>query len=125
MLSSRVRVLGSVALAAALALTLAPGGHAATRPAPPPRVEISSAVTTVTVYGADWCGACKSLEAKLAQRNVPFEKIDVDRNREAYERARTSAGMGNGIPLTHVAKESPRWFVGDDAEGIERAYKGD
>jgi hypothetical protein len=119
------RVLGTVALAAALVVTLAPGGHAAPRPAPAPQVGVSSAVTTVIVYGAEWCSACKSLEAKLAQRNVPFEKVDVDRNREAYDRARSAAGLGNGIPLTHVAKEPPKWFVGDDADGIERAYKGD
>ena len=77
------------------------------------------------MYGASWCGACRSLEAKLAQRNIPFEKIDVDRNREAYDRARAQSGLGPGIPLTHISRDGAKWVQGDDAEAIERAYKGD
>jgi glutaredoxin len=120
----RLRVLGPLA-AAALALTLAAGSRAATRPAPPPTVGVSSAVNSITVYGASWCPACRSLEAKLAQRSIPFEQVDVDRNRDAYDRARAASGMGSGIPLTHIAKDTAKWVQGDDADAVERAYKGD
>lgn len=128
MASPPLRLLGPAAFVAALALTLAAGGHAASRPSPrttEARGAISSALTSVTLYGASWCSACRSLEAKLAERNIPFDKIDVDNNREAYERARAASGMGSGIPLTHVTKGTSTWVQGDDADAIERAYKGD
>jgi glutaredoxin len=123
MVSPRFRAL-SAAFAATLALSLAAFGHAASRPAEAPRVGVSSAVSAVTVYGASWCGACRSLEAKLAQRNIPFEKIDVDRNRDAYDRARAASGMGSGIPLTNIVRDTVTWVQGDDADAVERAYKG-
>src|SRR5262245_20851044 len=81
--------------------------------------------SSVTVYGANWCGACKSLEAKLAQKNIPFDVIDVDRQPDAYARARQAAGGPNGIPLTGVrAGGEQTWVVGDNADRIERAYRG-
>jgi hypothetical protein len=33
--------------------------------------------------------------------------------------------MGSGIPLTNVMKGSSQWFQGDNADAIERAYKGE
>lgn len=115
-----------VAIAATLALTLAAGSHAASGSfAPPPRAGISSSQSSVTVYGASWCSACRSLEAKLNERRIPFDMIDVDKNREAYDRARNASGMGSGIPLTHVTQNTSTWIQGDDADAVERAFKGD
>jgi mycoredoxin len=116
-----LRLLAPVAVAA----TLTAGGHAASRPSAPPRVEISSSQSSVTVYGASWCSACRSLEAKLNERRIPFDMIDVDKNREAYERARNASGMGSGIPLSHITQNTSTWVQGDDVDAIERAYKGD
>ncbi len=119
-----LRYIGSF-VAAALALTLAGGGHAAGRETAAPSAGVSSAVSNVTVYGASWCGPCRHLEAQLTQRNIPFEVIDVDRNREAWDRARAASGMGSGIPLTSIARDTITWVQGDDADAVERAYKGD
>jgi glutaredoxin len=123
--SAFLRLFTPVAITATLALTLAAGGHAASPPAEPLGQEISSSQSSVTIYGATWCSACKSLESKLNDRRVPFDVIDVDRNREAYDRARSASGMGSGIPLTNVMKGSSQWFQGDNADAIERAYKGE
>jgi mycoredoxin len=120
-----LRLLTPVAIAATLALTLTAFGYAASRPSAPQRVGISSSQSAVTVYGASWCSACRSLEAKLNERRIPFDMIDVDKNREAYDRARNASGMGSGIPLTHITQNTSTWVQGDDADAIERAYKGD
>lgn len=124
MASRSIRALGSL-VAASIAVTLAGAGWAASRHTPAPVVGVSSMLPGITVYGASWCPACKSLEAKLSQRNIPFDVIDVDRNRDAYERARSSSGMGSGIPLTNITRDKVTWVQGDDADAVERAYKGD
>lgn len=121
-----LRLFMPVTIAATVALLLAAGGQAASRPsAPPLRAGISSSQSSVTVYGASWCSACRSLEAKLNERRIPFDMIDIDKHREVYERARNASGMGSGIPLTHITKNTSTWVQGDDADAIERAFKGD
>lgn len=84
------------------------------------------AKSDVTVYGATWCPACRALEKGLGERNVPFDVIDVEKNPQAFERARSAAGAGNAIPLTGVAKSTGDtvWIVGADVDGVERAYRG-
>jgi len=80
---------------------------------------------TVTVFGASWCSACKSLEKDLRERSVPFTLVDVDENPRAYEVARRATGK-SVVPLSSVAKSEDdiAWFVGADAEGIEKSYRG-
>ena len=116
-----LRVLGAILVAS---LVLVPASGAPAR-ADAPVPAVSSLAAGVTVYGASWCGACKSLEAKLAQRNIPFEAIDVDRDRAAFDRARAESGKGSSIPLTSVSRDTVTWVVGDDASAVERAYKGE
>jgi mycoredoxin len=117
-------IIAAVAIAP-LALTLTVGSQAASVPVAPPRVGISSSDSSVTIYGASWCSACRSLEGKLDQRRIPFSVIDVDKNREAYDRARKASGMGSAIPLTHITQNGSTWVQGDDADAVERAYKGE
>jgi glutaredoxin len=108
-------------LAAALSLGVSAGVHAAP-PVPQHGFRLGG---SVTMYGAAWCKACKSLEAKLDKKEIPFRVVDVDRNREDYERARAAAGGPRGIPLTGVLSSGEEtWIVGDDADRIERAYRG-
>lgn len=79
----------------------------------------------VTVYGASWCSACRSLEKGLTDRKIPFEVIDVDRNQSAFEKAKAASGAGNAIPLTGIARSSgtTAWVVGADIDAVERAFK--
>lgn len=109
----------------ALVLTVTTGSQAAHRSGDRSRIEISSSDTSVTIYGATWCSACKSLEGKLDARKIPYSVIDVDKNRDAYDKARSASGMGSGIPLTHITQHRSTWVQGDDADAVERAYNGD
>lgn len=79
----------------------------------------------VTVYTATWCSACRSLEKSLGERSIPFDTVDVEKNAQAWEKARSAAGAGNVIPLTGVVQSSGGtvWFVGADPDGVERAYR--
>jgi mycoredoxin len=113
---------------AALVLTFTFGTaatQAAHRSGSGSRVEISSSDTSVTIYGATWCSACRSLESKLDTRKIPYFVIDIDKNRDAYDRARNASGLGSGIPLTHITRHQATWVQGDDANAVERAYNGE
>ncbi len=78
----------------------------------------------VTVYGAAWCSACNALEATLRERGVPFDLVDVDRESARYDLARKASGS-NAIPLTSVVRwPSLSWYVGNEPDAIEHAYKG-
>ena len=79
---------------------------------------------TVTMYGASWCSACKSLEKDLRDRSIPFTLVDVDQNPRAYDVAKRATGK-SVVPLSSVAKSEDEitWFVGADADGIEKAFK--
>ena len=80
----------------------------------------------VTVYGAKWCSACKTLEAGLKEKDIPFDLIDVDDSPGAYEKAKSASGAASVIPLTSVMRESnTTWFVGADVNGIAKAYRGE
>lgn len=80
----------------------------------------------VTVYGASWCSACRSLERGLRSRSIPFDLIDVDDNPKAYEVARRATGK-NVVPLTSVARDRDdvTWIVGADVDAVEKAYRGE
>lgn len=85
--------------------------------------ELSSA--EVTVYGAAWCSACKSLEASLRSRQIPFNAIDVDDNPGAYAIAKKATGT-NAIPLTNIVRGPMQtWIVGANPDAVEKAYRGE
>lgn len=84
----------------------------------------AAAEARVTVYGATWCSACKSLEASLRSRGIPFEVVDVDQNPAAFAIAKKAAGV-SAVPLTNIIRgPAQTWIVGADPDGVERAYKG-
>jgi mycoredoxin len=85
--------------------------------------EVSSA--QVTVYGAAWCSACKSLEASLRSRGIPFAQVDVDENPGAFAIAKKATGT-NAIPITNILRgPTHTWIVGANPDAVERAYKGE
>ncbi len=88
---------------------------------------ISSLSTSpVTVYGAKWCSACRTLEGGLKDRKIAFEVIDVDDNPTAFARARAASGASNAIPLTSITRSSTTvWVVGSDIDAVDRAQRGE
>ena len=89
--------------------------------------KVSSVATApVTVYGARWCSACRSLERGLAERKIAFEVVDVDANPSAFSRAREAANASSAIPLTGIVRSSNTvWVVGADVEAVDRAQRGE
>ncbi len=82
--------------------------------------------TPVTIYGAKWCSACRTLEAGLKDRKIAFEVVDVDDNPAAFARARSASGAASAIPLTGVARTSGTvWIVGADIDAVDRAQRGE
>ena len=93
--------------------------------APPPAVSSLSS-TPVTVYGATWCSACRSLEKGLNERKIVFDVIDVDDNPAAFAKARSAANASGAIPLTGVVRSSNTvWVVGADVDAVDRAQRGE
>jgi len=108
-----------------LALGLGVVGSSASARAAAPAVSSLSSVP-VTVYGAKWCSACKSLERGLTERKIGFEVIDVDDNPAAFAKARSASGAGGAIPLTGIVRStSTVWVVGADIDAVERAQRGE
>lgn len=107
----------------------APAVPPPTAPAPSPanapadRAEPSGA--TVIVYGASWCGACRSAIAYLKQRRIPFIEKDIEQDEAAAEemqRKLARAGKrGGSIPVIDVRG---RILVGFDQRAIDNALRG-
>ena len=107
-----------------IAVTGGAGSASAAALAPPEVSSLSS--SPVTVYGAKWCSACKSLERGLTERKIAFDVIDVDVNPSAFTRTREAAGAGNAVPLTSIVRPSNTvWIVGADVDAVDRAQRGD
>ena len=86
----------------------------------------SFASSPVTVYGAKWCSACRSLERGLTDRKIAFEVVDVEANPAAFERAKTAARASSAIPLTGIVRSSDTvWVVGADVDAVDRAQRGE
>lgn len=113
-------LVAGAALSIAFAVTvLAPTGAGAAQP------NVSSlSAGGVTIYGAKWCSACKSLERGLTDRKIAFEIVDVDDNPAAFAKARAASGAGGAIPLSNVTTSTKTtWIVGADVEAVDRALK--
>jgi len=53
--------------------------------------------TTITVYGADWCGDCRRSKRLLARRGIAFAWVDVKEQPEVRDQLR--AGGYPAIPV--------------------------
>lgn len=76
----------------------------------------------VIIYGASWCGACRSTARFLRERGVPFVERDVEREpgaRQAMQAAARAAGVSpTGIPVIDFRGEI---ITGFDRAALERA----
>jgi len=115
----------SVRLLLLVALALTPTRTSAAGGAPTAGGGEEQVIAQVTVYGAAWCGACKSLEASLKSRGIPFEAIDVDANPGAYAIAKKATGT-NAIPISNIVRGPLQtWIVGANPDAVEKAYRGE
>ena len=66
----------------------------------------ASANGDVIIYGASWCGACKSAASYLKQKGVAFVERDIEKEPEAraemLEKARAQGVNASGIPVIDV-----------------------
>ena len=54
----------------------------------------------ITMYGADWCRDCRRSEALLNSLEIEWDKIDVEKDPTAADRAHAISGRLN-IPVVH------------------------
>jgi glutaredoxin len=73
----------------------------------------------VTMYGAAWCGPCRTVKAFLGSTGVAFEYVDIDEpaGRARYLEAR---GSYKGIPLIEIGRTQIR---GANLEAIGAALE--
>src|SRR5947209_3048104 len=67
----------------------------------------ASAAGRVVMYGASWCGPCRTVKAFLTASGVAFQYLDIDQadNRAQFDRV---TGDEKGIPLVLVDEEKIR-----------------
>jgi glutaredoxin len=65
----------------------------------------------ITLYGADWCGACRMAKQYMDGKGIAYEERNVDEPRWAEE-MRAKAGPG-GIPVIEVEGQIMRGFSAD------------
>ncbi len=115
------RATASRATAAAEPTEAAPGESAGAAEGSP-NAAAPNPDADVVIYGASWCGACRSAEAFLRQRHIEFVERDIERDpgaREAMLRAARAAGVSaNGIPVIDFRG---RIIAGFDRAALERA----
>jgi glutaredoxin len=119
------RLLCALALAAAAAAPFAVVAVATPAAASPSDPEPDESSAVITMYGATWCSACKSLEQSLKDRKIPFEKIDIEQEQARWAWAKKESGQGGAIPLTSVYRKTNgmKWIVGADPDAIVKAAK--
>ncbi|MFO1319438.1 MAG: glutaredoxin family protein [Burkholderiales bacterium] len=72
----------------------------------------------VRLFSAAWCGYCRRAKAHFAQRGIPYEDLDVERNGAA---GREFAQLGGrGVPLILVGDQR---MDGYDPGGLEAMLK--
>lgn len=83
----------------------------------------------VTVYSAEWCGACKQAKRWLESKKIPYLERDVEKDPKALsamaEDARRAGvspeSLGGGVPVIVVGDKI---FSGFNPQEIERALGG-
>lgn len=93
---------------------------------PEPAAPTADADADVIIYGASWCGACRSTAAYLRERGVAFVERDIEREpgaREEMQSAARAAGVSpTGIPVIDFRGEIITGFNrGALARAIERS----
>ena len=62
-------------------------------------------MANVVVYGADWCGMTKNTLAHLRERQVKFEYINIDNDREGAKWVAAQNGGKEIKPTLKIGEE--------------------
>ena len=66
----------------------------------------------ITFYGADWCGDCRRSKRLLAELNVEYTLIDVEKDPSQIDKVKEINGGAQSIPVivfsdgTHLTEPS-------------------
>jgi len=71
----------------------------------------------VTVYGAEWCPPCHTVKAYLKSRNVAYEYVNIDEQREKGQEISQKTGW-SAIPIINIGDE---YILGFDRQKIDGA----
>ena len=79
--------------------------------------QASAPTGQVVLYGTTWCGVCTHARAWLANKGIPFEDRDIERDRSAartlHEKQRKQNQRHRGVPVIEVnGKLLPAGFSG-------------
>lgn len=80
---------------------------------------MSDTPAKVTVFGAEWCGPCHAAKDYFKRKNVAYDYVNVDENREAGRAVAEKTGW-TAIPIIQIADE---YILGFDIEKINGALR--
>jgi glutaredoxin len=63
----------------------------------------------ISVFVTSWCGYCRKLERFLDERQIRYQRYDVDDDASARQRWKALA-PGGGVPVTEVGSEVIRGY---------------
>jgi mycoredoxin len=52
----------------------------------------------IIIYGTEWCGDCRRARRLLDQHNIPYQWINIDRDREAERFVLANNGGMRSVP---------------------------
>ncbi len=80
---------------------------------------MSDQPAAVTVYGAEWCPPCHTVKAYLKSREVDYEYVNIDEEREKGQAVAAKTGW-TAIPITRIGEE---YILGFDRPKIDAALQ--
>ena len=75
--------------------------------------------SAVTIYGAEWCPPCHTAKAYLKSREVDFEYVNIDEDREKGRAVAEKTGW-TAIPIIRIGEE---YILGFDRPKIDAALQ--
>ncbi|HET7529252.1 MAG TPA: glutaredoxin family protein [Candidatus Saccharimonadales bacterium] len=71
------------------------------------------------IYGAEWCPPCHAVKAYLKSRNVDYEYVNIDEQREKGMEISQKTGW-SAIPIINIGEE---YILGFDRPKIDAALQ--
>lgn len=77
---------------------------------------------TVKIYGAEWCGPCHMAKDYLKSKNIGYDYVNVDEDREAGQAIAAKTGW-TAIPIIQIGDEFILGFNREKLDGALRENK--